>query len=176
VKPNNRTFKPLTLKLLILFLVPIIFAVPFVKANTDEPISYTSGVTVYSPVNTTYTTNNVILNLTFMWGLGMDCSLNYSIDEAEQQPIPLVKQDSDIHVTVPFTGSVELPPLANGQHILSIYVSAESASYSNAWTHIICFTIDGDSNIIPEFSSWLILSLFLVCSFVIVLFKKKIQY
>ena len=169
----SREIRVTTILLLIVSVLSV--SLSEVKIVLAEPISYTSGVTVYSPVSTTYTTNNVMLNLTFIWGLGMDCSLNYSIDEGEQQPISLVKQNSEIHVTIPYTGSVELQPLANGQHTLSIYVSAESASYSNTWTHIIYFTIDGDSNIIPEFPSWILLHLFFVGCLVVAGFRRKME-
>jgi hypothetical protein len=60
-----------------------------VKADSNNPIVFSGGVTIYSPVNTTYHTSLLTLNLTCSCGAGLHISLNYDIDGKYQGPITL---------------------------------------------------------------------------------------
>jgi hypothetical protein len=51
-----------------------------VKADSNEPIAFSSGLTLYSPINKSYTSNLLTLNLTYGAGAGLQRTLNYSID------------------------------------------------------------------------------------------------
>ncbi|MCW4016721.1 MAG: hypothetical protein NWF06_10160 [Candidatus Bathyarchaeota archaeon] len=94
-----------------------------VAAESEDSICLSSGTIVYSPLNRTYNSNCLILNLTFGIGLGVDCSLTYSIDEKYEGTIPLVpKNPTELHVVNKATGYVTLPELPEGSHSLTIYV------------------------------------------------------
>jgi hypothetical protein len=65
----------------VLFLVSLItLPSASVKADSNEPITFSSGLTLYSPVNTTYNSNVLECNGSFNCPKGVQCSLNYSID------------------------------------------------------------------------------------------------
>jgi len=148
------------------------------QSDTDEHISYGSGTTVYSPLNTTYTTDTILLNITFNLGLGVQCSLNYSLDGQQQCPIPLVQQDTQIHISNRHKGIVELPELSDGSHCLTVHVFAAindfhgatppsapfepaypgSFDYIAKWDHTIWFTVDAtQQKEMPEFPLWMTL-------------------
>jgi hypothetical protein len=93
------------------------------------------GVTLYSPVNTTYYSNFLILNLTFGCGSGLHCSLNYSVDNEYYGSIPLTINESGsqgFQMIVSETGLVQLPELSGGSHSLTIYVEADLNDYDGA--------------------------------------------
>ena len=51
-----------------------------VLGSVVGPIYISDVVTVYSPVNTTYNTKNILFNYTVGVGIGMHLSLNYTLD------------------------------------------------------------------------------------------------
>jgi hypothetical protein len=51
-----------------------------VKADSNEPIIFSSGLTVYSPVSTVYNSYSVFCNATLRVPYGYQSSLIYSID------------------------------------------------------------------------------------------------
>ena len=147
--------------LLVLFIAN--FGAPSVKADSSEPISFSSGVTIFSPVNTTYSSRFLTLNLTFNAGLGVETSLNYSIDGKHEGPIALVaKNPGEIHVVNPTVGVEALPELSNGSHSLVVNVlsgiydyhganpprapfkqtAPGSSDYVASWTHTVYFTVN----------------------------------
>jgi len=162
------------------------------EENLTNYISFPSGTTVYSPINKTYYSNFLNLNLTFGAGLGLTPSLNYSIDEESEGTIPLVaKFPSELHVVNMMTGLVALPELSEGPHSITINVLCSlndyhganpprapftptflgSSDYIATWTHTIYFTID---TAIPEFPSWIVLPLFLVATLSALVLKKRL--
>jgi hypothetical protein len=163
-----------------------------VNAESTGYIRYSSGVTLFSPLNITYSSNIMYLNLTFDQGAGIDCSLNYSIDGNYKGSIPLVTEDTGFHIIYKMTGLVALPELSEGSHNLTIDVlcglydyhganppgapfaptSLGSSNYIATWTHIIYFTIN---TYIPELPSWIILPLFLVATLFGVIIRKRVR-
>lgn len=135
---------------------------PLVSANSNDDIGFSSGVYLYSPINTTYCSRFLTLNLTFGQGMGVRCSLNYSIDGQYSGPIPVVPKNNELHVVIQTIGLVQLPELSEGSHCLVINVegdligihsanppgapfqptNAEGTDYAARWTHVIYFTID----------------------------------
>ena len=133
-----------------------------VSAGSNDGMGFSSGVYLYSPINTTYASRFLTLNLTFGAGLGVQCSLNYSIDGVYNGPIPIVPKNNEMHVVIQTTGIVQLPELSEGSHCLTIYVegdltgihsanppgapfqptNAEGTNYAARWMHVIYFTID----------------------------------
>ena len=109
------------------------FAVGFqsVKADSSSPIVYSGGVTIYSPVNTTYDSNFLTLNLSFAEGL--PCSLKYYIDGTYEGAIPLVANPSVGFQMITYeAGLVQLPQLSEGSHCLTIYEECDLNGYGGA--------------------------------------------
>jgi hypothetical protein len=158
-----------------------------VEGESADYIQYSSGTTIYSPINITYNSKFLTLNLTFGVGLGVDCSLNYSIDGDHEGPIPLVAQNpTEIHIINKMTGLVSLPELSEGSHCLTVNVLCgiydyhganplgspftpiypNSSDYIATWAHTIYFTIDTS---IPEFPLLTPVSIMLVAVLAIVI-------
>jgi hypothetical protein len=162
-----------------------------VIAESTDYISFDSGVTIFSPLNTTYGSRINYLNLTFNQGVGLRCSLNYSIDRNYNGSIPLVTEDTGFRITYKMTGLVTLPELSEGSHCLTIDVlcglydfhganppgapftptSPGSSDYTATWNHTIYFTIDTS---IPEFPSWIILPFCIFITVMVFMIKKRI--
>jgi hypothetical protein len=143
-----------------------------VGANSNEPITYSSGLTLYSPVNTTYSSSIIECNGTFDCPKGVQSSLNYSIDGKYQEGLPWKLDvnsigNPDIYTIV---GSFQLPQLSNGTHQLSIGIDEALYSQpvfdefgramikqpelinSTSWVNTVYFTI-GSSQPTPTPSS-----------------------
>ena len=98
-----------------------------VRADSADFISFPdSGVTIFSPLNETYSYQNPILNVT-LYGAGLlgsldpQISMNYSIDNVYNGSVPL-KSNGEIHVITTAVGKVALPKLPSGSHYLTIYL------------------------------------------------------
>ncbi len=191
LKFRMRKVSTFVLILLLCFVWISIGKVETVKAESTDFIRYGSGVTIFSPINITYGSRFLYLNITFDQGVGLHCSLNYSIDGAHKGVIPLVTEDTGFHIIYKMTGLVTLPELSEGTHWLTIDVLCElddyqganppgapftptspgSSDYIATWTHTIYFTIDTS---IPEFPSWLVLPFLLFGCLVTGAFRKKL--
>jgi len=133
-----------------------------VCAQTSNGITYSSGVHLYSPLNITYTTNMLTLNLTFKEGI--KSHLNYTLDGQYSGDIPLsVKNDGEFHfMWAEMVGNVPLHPLSDGSHCLTITVhaelndfhganppgapfiatNAEGTNFAAVWVHTVYFIVD----------------------------------
>ena len=191
LKFRLRTILKFVLILLIFSFLISIETVEIAIAEPTDYVRYSSGVTLFSPLNITYSSNIRYLNLTFDQGAGIVCSLNYSIDGDYKGPIHLVTEDTGFHIIYKMTGLVALPELSEGSHCLTIDVlcglydyhganppsapfqptSPGSSDYIATWTHTIFFTIN---TYIPEFPSWIILPLFVVVTISTIFFRKKL--
>jgi len=94
-----------------------------VSADSDEPIRF-YAFTLFSPLNRTYASKGLTLNLTFTAGLGIKYSLYYYIDGKYQESIPFVidNPNNEMHVTYPAYASITLPKLSNGSHSLTVFL------------------------------------------------------
>lgn len=149
-----------------------------VEADSDNPIVFSGGVTILSPVNTTYHTNFLTLNLTCGCGAGLHFCLNYDIDGIFQGPITLAfNLTPGFHLIGLGTALVHLPELPTGSHRLTIYeegylndyhgagppgapfkpTAPSSADYVASWVDTVYFTIDSNATTlgspIPEDST-----------------------
>ena len=149
------------------------------KADSNEHCTFASGLTLYSPLNKTYNSSLLQLNLTFESGAGFQGFLNYSIDGKYQGPIPLTFNSTTGFEMVGLGyGLVQLPEFSNGPHVLTVNVGFyNSSGYCGSWVHTIYFTINASevvstprptptptltlSPIVPEFSWLIILPLFI---------------
>lgn len=146
-----------------ILLIPLGVSIQTIKADSNAPVVLGGGVTVYSPVNTTYSTGCLNLNLTFNAGAGVRDSLSYGIDGQYGGPITLAFNDTHgFHMFSLETGLVPLPELSNGSHRLTVYVEADlndyhganppgapfkatapgSANYVAYWVDTVDFTVD----------------------------------
>jgi hypothetical protein len=154
-----------------LLIIPLLLAslplcVHIVKADSTGAISFAGGVTVYSPVNATYDSNLLTLNLTCGCGAGLQFSLNYTIDAAYEGAIPLVYNGTaGFSLIATKTGTLQLPELSAGSHRLTIYEQATlddyhgsnppgapfqptspgSADYVASWVDQVYFTMDSSA-------------------------------
>ena len=114
-------------------LVSLKFSFSTVKAYSDDSIVFSGGVTVYSPVNMTYHSNSLTLNLTCGCGAGLDVILNYDVDGKYQGPVTLsFNLTPGFHLMGLGSGLVQLPELSMGKHCLTIYEEAYLYGYYGA--------------------------------------------
>jgi len=146
----------LTLALLIstmLYGFVFVGEVNVVKADSNSPITFSSGLTLYSPLNTTYNSNVVECNGTFNWPKDAQLSLNYSIDGQDQGGLPWSIDENSIPIPQYTTtdGSFQLPQLPNGSHQLTIGIEEEVWNSTDnprtlinqtSWVNTVYFTID----------------------------------
>jgi len=107
-------------------------------------------ISILSPENKTYTTNNV--------------TLEYTIDST----VTWAGYSLDNQANVTLAENTTLTGLSNGYHTLIIYAKDE---FNNTGVSSeTCFTVDTD---IPEFPSWIILPLFLIATLLAIIFRKR---
>lgn len=156
----------LALLVIPLLLASLLSGVHIVKADSTGAMLFAGGVTVYSPVNATYDSNFLTLNLTCGCGAGLQFSLNFTIDGAYEGTIPLMYNDTPgFQLIATETGTVQLPELSSGSHCLTIYEQATlndyhganppgepfqptspgSADYVASWVDPIYFSIDSSA-------------------------------
>lgn len=113
-----------------------------VKADSNDYIQF-SAFTLYSPLNITYNSRSLTLNLTFGAAIGIKYPLYYEIDGKYEGPIPyMITNPNETHVVYKATGFVELRELSEGSHNLTIHFIAagyqpEGLSYADT----VYFTI-----------------------------------
>jgi hypothetical protein len=118
---------------LLIFSSILVASTHIVEADSADSIRFSSGAVIFSPLNRTYNSRFLTLNLTFGVGLGVECSLNYSIDGKYEGPIPLVaKNPTEMHVINEAIGYVTLPELSEGSHRLTVYVLCGIYDYHGA--------------------------------------------
>jgi hypothetical protein len=128
-----------------------------VRADSADFISFDSGVTIYSPINRTYSSRYLTLNLTLysagtMGSIDPGISMNYDIDGIYNGPVPLNIDNPGLHVVTGGVGIVNLPELPEGSHCLTIYL--EGLNQKNyeprylSYVNTVYFAID-DSNLTP---------------------------
>ena len=143
------THKIPTLTLVIFFSTFALLTLPMTKADTNQPLIFSSGLTLYSPVNTTYSTNIIEFNGTFNCPKAFASSLNYSIDGKYQDGFPWSLDANSIIIPQYYTvdGSFQLPQLPDGSHQLSIGIVETHHNSKGAlinrttWVNTVYFTI-----------------------------------
>lgn len=151
-----RSQAALNLTLVILFITLAFSTPPMTRADTNQPLTFSSGLTLYSPVNTVYYSRIVVCNGTFDCPQGVACSLNYSIDGVYQGGLQWSLDANSIANPYNYTidGAFPLPTLNNGSHQLSIGITEfyyngsgiyiyqpNKILYQTTWIDTIYFTI-----------------------------------
>ncbi len=100
--------------------------------------------TLYSPLNGTYNSRFLNLNLTFTAGLGIKYSLYYYIDGKYVDKIPFtVENSTEMHVTYHANAFTKLPELNEGAHSLTIFIICSGLMRSLPSNNgTVYFTID----------------------------------
>jgi hypothetical protein len=108
------------------------------------PVYLWDGVIIYSPVNASYNTKNILLNYTVAVGIGSHLALNYTLDGnlTGVMPYTIIKPN-ELHVVSLARGQVQLPELSEGLHTLTISMHTDFI-FSNAHGYVdtIYFTVD----------------------------------
>lgn len=114
-----------------LLVITLGFSIQSVKADSNNPIGNSGGLTIYSPVNTTYNSNFLSLRLSFGSG-GVPATINYSLDGKYSGPVPLFVNDTStgFHIITNEDGFAELPELSDGSHQITITLVVEFTVYS----------------------------------------------
>jgi len=167
-----------SLFLLLALLVALTPQALAVSAESVEFMNFTSGLLLYSPINKTYSSNVLALNLTARAGLGTQCKITYNIDNQHRGILPWVPvKPNEFHILNRVKTNLTLPELTYGTHNLTIQVEwalrnrPEGISmfpflpecdnvthFTATWSDTIQFTIKPDQQI-PEFLTAIILSL-----------------
>ena len=193
---KSRAIFALASLLVIIFLMHTIAQVPGAKADSNQPLIFSSGLTLYSPVNTTYSSNVLECNGTFDSPKGVQSSLNYSLDGKEADGLPWKFDPNSIANIDSYTidGSFQLPQLSDGTHQLSIGILEEqldnfninspSVINSTSTINTVYFSISTTqpSNptptpipTVPEFSWLAILPLFISLLFIAIKLRHRSQ-
>ena len=187
----------MTKNILALFLVFTVFVALLsqtskVYAESPESITFTSRVTLYSPINKTYSSKFLILNITSWVGIGVTCTMSYNIDNQYRGNIPLIPQHpKELHMLNEVAGNVTLPELTEGTHNLTLQVVSsirnsrikiseipvvpKSSNYTfntATWTHTIQFNINTQEQEIPEFPTQKILILTILTTTTLLIYRR----
>lgn len=140
--------------------LPFLFAVLFaslgtctypVRADSNDFISFPSGITLFSPINSTYNSQHLTLNLTLysagsMGYIDSRISMNYSIDGKLNGHVPLTVSNPGVHVITNGAGLVSLPELSEGSHSLTLYLEGFNQKYHEprflSYVDTVYFSID----------------------------------
>ena len=133
------TMKGITLALafvVALFLLASALTLP-IKADIfdDSGTRLATGPYILFPVNTTYSSRIVTLNISFSTKLfsPIHLSATYSLDGTPNINVSLVVSPSMIWSKNRVIGSVMLPELSDGPHTLSVYVEAHWVTGPSCW-------------------------------------------
>lgn len=152
------------------------------KADSNGSIGFSSGLTLFSPLNKTYNSSLLPLNLTFeSRAAGLHGFLNYSIDGEYQGPIPLTFNSFGLG-----HGLVQLPEFCDGPHVLAVNVGFYNDSYYvGSYVHTIYFAINTSevvstptptitfSPTIPELPTTLGFTLFIVATLALHIVRRR---
>jgi hypothetical protein len=129
-----------------------------VRADGADSISFPSGVTVYSPLNMTYNSRYLTLNLALysagsMGSIDPQVSMTYSVDGKYNGSVPLEVSNPGLHVVTNAAGLVNLPELPVGSHCLTIYLYGHNQkSYDPkylSYVDTVYFSISADASDVP---------------------------
>jgi hypothetical protein len=115
----------------------------FAKADSIFPVLI-SPVHIDSPINRTYTSDFLMLNVSFSGFCfsSIQHSLTYSLDGKAMGAMPIVPHYPDyLSVQAGFTASVQLPQLSKGQHIIIVYAEHSSSGITQRDISTVIFNI-----------------------------------
>lgn len=113
------------------------------NASFDEPLSFFA---ITSPVNTTYNSNVLTLNITgqVIRASNIELFMNYSLDGQESLPFPVIEQPrslNDQYVGI-ITGTINLQKLSEGSHSITVFGYLKANDLDHLAQAKVYFTID----------------------------------
>ncbi|PVX24979.1 MAG: hypothetical protein CW716_08980 [Candidatus Bathyarchaeum sp.] len=147
-------------------------SVQFTIDTQNQPADYIRfyAFTLYSPINRTYNSKSIPLDISFSAGWG-SYTLTYTLDGGLEGAIPFeIENSTELHAIYPAHGHLMLPELSEGNHNLTINMLCPSGYFTGS----VQFTINTQNqpDDIPEFNSSSIL-LFMMSAAVIVVWLRK---
>ncbi|HLN46201.1 MAG TPA: hypothetical protein VK209_10895 [Candidatus Sulfotelmatobacter sp.] len=133
-----------------------------VNAQTTDFISFPSGITVYSPLNMTYDSHYLFLNLTLqsagqMGYLDPNINMNYSIDGDYNGAVSLTISNPGLHVVTNAAAYMSLPKLSEGSHYMTLYLfgNNQKSLYPKylSYEDTVYFSVSMDASDTPP-SGW----------------------
>ena len=148
------------LLLLFAILVSSLMAVLPISANaqTADFVSFPSGITVYSPLNMTYDSRYLFLNLTLqsagsMGEIDPNIAMTYSVDGEYNGSVPLSVNNPGLHVVTNAAAFLSLPKLSEGSHSLTLYLFGHNQKSLNpkylSFVDSVYFSINAGSSDVP---------------------------
>jgi hypothetical protein len=136
----KKVWASLFMLMLLIFLASEVHSV---KAESNDSIRF-SAFHLFSPLNRTYSSNFLSINLTFGASIGLKYLFNYDVDGKYKGSIPFViNNPTETHVVYKATGFVKLPELPDGSHRLSVYMVVIGYQSKNlAYTGTVFFAIN----------------------------------
>jgi hypothetical protein len=128
------------------------------RADDADFISFPSGVTVYSPLNMTYDSRYLTLNVTLqsagnMGDIDPNVWMSYGIDGKTNGAVPLDVSNPGLHVVTNAAGLVNLPELSPGSHCLTITTYGHNQKTLDpkylSFTDTVYFSISADASSVP---------------------------
>jgi hypothetical protein len=147
----EKIYVPTLTLILALLLFSSVAGLTVVKAESIFPVLI-SPVHIDSPINRTYTSDSLMLNVSFSGFCfnSIQHSLTYSLDGKAVVPMQIVPHYPDyLSVQAGFAASVQLPPLSKGQHSIIVYAEHSYGSITQRDISTVIFNI-GDTIPINE--------------------------
>ena len=128
-----------------MIVISLVASVHIVEADSTDAIHFYSGVTLFSPLNQTYTSRYLNLNFSVGCGWGIKYSLSYDLDGKYGGPMPFaIKNPEELHVVYYGFGLVRLPKLSEGTHHLTVTLktSENSEHIKPLYVDTVYFSVD----------------------------------
>jgi len=128
-----------------MIVISLVASVHIVEADSTDAIHFYSGVTLFSPLNQTYTSRYLNLNFSVGCGWGIKYSLSYDLDGKYRGPMPFaIKNPEELHVVYYGFGLVRLPKLSEGTHHLTVTLktSENSEHIKPLYVDTVYFSVD----------------------------------
>jgi hypothetical protein len=126
-------------------IISLAASINVIEADSKDAIYFSSGVTLFPPLNQTYKSKYLTLNFSIACGFGLRYSLSYDIDGIYEGLLPyVIKNPEELHVVYYGYGAVKLPELSEGSHCLtlSLTVSPSTNHVKPLYVDKVYFSID----------------------------------
>lgn len=126
----SKSFSLLLIVLLAMSILIMVFVakVNVVKADSNSPITFSSGLTVYSPLDTVYNSYSVLCNASLQVIQLVESQIDFFVDgQAANSNFSLQFGPDQIYYVA---GAFMLPALPNGLHTLTFQIEEEALNWS----------------------------------------------
>jgi hypothetical protein len=128
--------------LVLIVLMVVLVSPQTIKADSNDFIVSEQGAfVIQSPLNRTYNTNALTLNLTFA-AFFFQYTFECFVDGKFQGDAPYTVNVSGTHIQYPGKASMNLPLLSEGSHILKVVMYSNAPQKGGPYTAIVYFTVN----------------------------------